>query len=59
MASTPTTTIPWNEILKIIKFIIEIILEGKSKKFAMGAACSNFGISEEQVTSIFDKHLKK
>lgn len=35
--------------LKVIKFIIELILEGNSKKEAVRLASIKFGISEEKI----------
>ena len=39
----------WDIWLKIIKFIIELILAGKSKEAAVAAASAKFGVSESDI----------
>lgn len=43
-------------ILKIVKVIIEIILQGGSEASAISQAASKFGLSESEVAEIWKKH---
>lgn len=45
-------------ILKVVKFIIELILGGDSKSTAFAKASKEFGISVDEVEAIWNKHGK-
>lgn len=45
-------------ILKVVKFIIELILGGDRKSTAFAKASKEFGISVDEVEAIWNKHGK-